>query len=143
MIILSSATLVLLLLLLVGWVYAFVRIIRAKARLEETNTEMEKQLTKLLSQKKSSEILLGLTVEKLIPFLEVFKHDPRRAVFIGNPIDYIVFEDNQIVFVEIKSGHSSLTSKQRKIRNLVTNKQVSWETIRLKPDKNNATKSSN
>ncbi len=89
---------------------------------------------KLLSQKKSSEIVLGQVSEKLVPFLDVFKHDPQEASFIGQPIDYIIFGKDEITFIEVKSGNSKLTSKQRKIRDLVKNKKVEWEQINIKPD---------
>jgi len=95
--------------------------------------EKDLQYQKLLSQKKSSEIVLGQVTEQLVPFLKHFKHDPQKAVFIGKPIDYLVFEDDKIVFIEVKSGHSKLSSKQRNIRKLVKNKKVEWEQIDIKP----------
>jgi predicted Holliday junction resolvase-like endonuclease len=89
---------------------------------------------KLLSQKKSSEIILGQISEKLAPFLEVFKYDSKKAYFLGNPIDYVVFDNNEIIFIEIKSGKSRLTSKQRKIKQLVMDKKIRWEEIKIKPE---------
>ncbi len=85
-----------------------------------------------LSQKKSSEVRLGNIAEKLAPFLEDFIFDPEDATFLGKPIDYIVFEDELITFVEIKSGKSRLTTKQKRIRDLIKNKHVAWKEIRIK-----------
>jgi predicted Holliday junction resolvase-like endonuclease len=84
-----------------------------------------------LSQKKSSEVRLGHIAEKLAPFLEDFPYKPEDATFLGQPIDYIVFDDSSIVFVEIKTGKSKLSSKQRHIRDLIKNKYVEWKEIRI------------
>ena len=58
---------------------------------------------KILSQKKSSEVITGQIAEKLAPFLSDFKYNPQNSIFLGQPIDYLVFEEDQIVFVEIWS----------------------------------------
>ena len=50
-------------------------------------------------------------LERFVPFLTSFtkKYDPRDAIFIGKPIDYIVFDGKskkkieKIVFIEVKS----------------------------------------
>ena len=84
-----------------------------------------------LSQKKSSEVRLGHIAEKLAPFLEDFPYNPEDAIFLGQPIDYIVFDDSSIVFVEIKTGKSKLSAKQRHIRDLVKNKYIEWKEIRI------------
>jgi predicted Holliday junction resolvase-like endonuclease len=94
--------------------------------------ELRDNYRQLLSQKKQSEIVTGQVSEKLAPFLEEFKHDPQKSQFIGQPIDFIVFEDAEIIFVEIKSQNSQLTSKQRHIRDLVKNKKVRWELVKIK-----------
>ena len=88
----------------------------------------------LLSQKKSSEVVLGQIAEQLAPFLDTFKYDPHKIKFIGMPIDYICFEDDKIIFLEIKSGKSNLSPKQNSIKKLILNKQVYWDEFRV-PDK--------
>jgi predicted Holliday junction resolvase-like endonuclease len=95
----------------------------------ENETESRK---KTLSQKKSSEVRLGHIAEKLAPFLDDFTFDPEDATFLGQPIDYIVFEEEVITFVEIKSGNSKLSPKQRHIRDLIQNNCVAWKEIRIK-----------
>ena len=87
----------------------------------------------LLSRKISSEVRLGQIAEHLVPFLENFKYDPKKAHFLGMPIDYIVFEDDKIIFLEVKTGYSHLSLKQRAIKRLVEDKQVYWEELRLAP----------
>ena len=51
---------------------------------------------------------------------------------MGRPIDYISFGDDKITFIEVKSGKSQLSSKQRHIRDLVNDKKVAWKEVRIK-----------
>lgn len=87
---------------------------------------------KILSQKKSSEVRLGHIAETLAPFLDQFNFEPEQCSFLGKPIDYISFGDDEITLIEIKSGNSQLNSKQRTIRDQVINKQINWKEIRIK-----------
>jgi len=103
-------------------------------QMKKQRDQKVKDYSKLLSQKKSSEIVLGQVAEKLVPFTELFDHDPQKASFLGNPIDFVVFNEDEIVFIEVKSGNSKLTSKQRKIKKLVESKKVRWEEIKIKPN---------
>ena len=89
------------------------------------------EYAKLLSQKKSSEVRLGQISEQLVPFLDKFKYDPKNAHFIGMPIDYIVFNNDEIVFIEVKSGGSTLSKKQSEIKKLINGGKVRFETIRI------------
>jgi len=91
----------------------------------------DESFSKLLSQKKSSEVRLGQISEHLVPFLKEFKYNPKKAHFIGMPIDYIVFEDDKIIFLEIKTGKAQLSPTQRNIKNLVKDKRISWEVMRI------------
>ena len=65
---------------------------------------------------KSRAVLGGHFSEQLAPFLPNFKYLPTECRFMGKPIDLIVFKgmDNkeieEIVFVEVKSGKSKITS---------------------------------
>jgi predicted Holliday junction resolvase-like endonuclease len=87
---------------------------------------------KVLSQKKSGEVRLGHIAETLAPFLDQFDFEPERCSFLGQPIDYISFGDDEITFIEVKSGNSQLSQKQRHIRDLVKAKLVSWKEVRIK-----------
>jgi len=87
---------------------------------------------KVVSQKKSSEVRLGGIAETLAPFLDQFEFDPENCTFLGKPIDYISFGDDEITFIEVKSGNSQLNSKQRYIRDQVKSKLVKWKEIRIK-----------
>jgi|MEHZ01.5.fsa_nt_MEHZ011476261.1_11 predicted Holliday junction resolvase-like endonuclease len=100
--------------------------------LENKISEVSAEKQKVTSQKKSSEVRLGHIAETLAPFLDQFEFDPETCTFMGRPIDYISFGDDKITFIEIKSGNSQLSSKQRLIRDLVKNKHVAWKEVRIK-----------
>lgn len=87
---------------------------------------------KILSQKKSGEVRLGHVAETLAPFLDQFDFDPESCSFLGQPIDYISFGEDEITFIEVKSGNSQLSSKQRFIRDQVKSKLISWKEVRIK-----------
>lgn len=99
---------------------------------EQKAGEQEGKIKKLVNQKKSSEVRTGLIVEQMAPFLEGFPYDSRDVVFIGKPIDLLVFSPDALHFIEVKSGKSQLTTAQRKIRDLIEANKVTFETYRIK-----------
>lgn len=98
-----------------------------KARLDLFRTEKKKHL----SQIKSREVLLGHALEKLAPYIDGLGVDPQTAQFLGQPIDFISFGEDEITFIEVKSNKSQLSKKQRRIRELVKEKKVNWKEVRL------------
>ena len=54
-----------------------------------------------------------------------------RFRFLGAPIDGVQFEDDRIVLVEFKSGQSRLSSRQRRIRDLVREGRVEFREVRV------------
>lgn len=87
---------------------------------------------KVTSQKKSSEVRLGHIAETLAPFLDQFEFDPEACTFLGKPIDYISFGEEEVTFIEVKSGNSQLNNNQRRVRDLIKDKKVGWKEIRIK-----------
>ena len=89
---------------------------------------------------RSRAVLSGHFSEQLAPFLPGFNFKPTECKFIGKPIDFIVFngidnkEINEIVFVEVKSGNSKLTSTEKKIKEAIKKKKVRWEEYRVPLD---------
>ena len=90
------------------------------------------EFRKLLSHKKSSEVRLGNIAEQLAPFLSDFPYDPKSLRFLGQPIDFVLFGDDSIRFIEVKSGNSNLSSSQRKARDLIRDGKVSFEIYRIR-----------
>lgn len=94
-------------------------------------SELEQKYKKLLNQKKSSEVRLGKIGENLAPFTDEWPWDPNNFRFIGSPIDGIQFKDDEIIFVEIKTGRSRLSKYQTKCRELVETGKVTFKTFRI------------
>ena len=92
------------------------------------------------SVERSRATLSGQVLEKLAPHFPEFPFDPTDLRFIGTPVDYIVFdglgegEVEEIVFLEVKSGRSSLTTKERRVRDAVEAGAVRWDVYRVPHD---------
>jgi len=88
---------------------------------------------------RSRATLSGQFLEKLAPHFPDFPYEPTDLRFIGTPVDYLVFdglsegEVDEIVFLEVKSGGSSLTTKERRVRDAVEAGAVRWDVYRV-PD---------
>ncbi len=95
------------------------------------NKELEQKLAILKSSKTSQSVKYGKTMEQWAPFLEDFPYSYEKFKFIGDPIDGIIFDDNKIIFCEIKSSSSSLSQKQKKIKKLVEDKKIDWLEFRI------------
>lgn len=87
----------------------------------------------------------GQILEKWTPFLEHPEIEPQWKPedwsFMGNPLDYVVWEwykdkeknmaEGKIVLLDVKAAKSQLTTKQRRIRDLIKAGKVEWREIRL------------
>lgn len=89
--------------------------------------------SKILSQKRSSEVRLGQIGEHFAPFLTEFPYNPKDVRFLGSPIDLIAFDfdSNRLVFIEFKTGNSKQSVRQRAIRQMVESGSVFYEVIRV------------
>ena len=80
-------------------------------------------------------ITKGKVTEHIVPYLPGFNIDPKDIRFLGTPIDLIAFsglnasEEVEIVFIEVKTGQSSLTPRERAVKKAVEAKRVSWRVI--------------
>lgn len=99
--------------------------------LRQTLEFQETQHQKLLGQKKSSEVRTGKIAEQISPFLDDYPLSPRTARFIGDPIDFVHFDEDKVTFVEVKSGKSQLSTKQRRIRDLIKAGKVEFTIYRV------------
>lgn len=93
--------------------------------------EIETQLAELKSQQQSKSVRLGLISENVLPFHSDFKYNVKDLVPMFRPIDYVVFAEDEIVFLEIKIGASQLSEKQRRIKNLIEAGKVRFEEHRV------------
>ncbi len=85
---------------------------------------------------RSQAVTLGKVTEHFVPYLPDFSYNPKDARFIGSPIDFVVFdglsegEIRKVVFVEVKTGTSGLSTRERRIREAVCSGNVEWVEIR-------------
>lgn len=90
--------------------------------------------------KRSRAVLGGQFSEQLAPYLPDFPYSPTEARFLGKPIDFIIFrgmdekEIKDVVFVEVKSGKATLSTHERKLRDVIKDKKVKWEEYRIPED---------
>ena len=134
--------------LFIGIVLAYLFLKKVyEERFKRWMTEVEESIRKrAVDQSRFS--LKGRIWQQILPLIPDFaeKHNLSDCRFIGDPIDYIIFdnytrvkerEDRKapivITFVEVKTGESaSLTYEERKIREAVKSGRVRWETIHIR-----------
>jgi len=117
--------------LLAALIVICILLLRDNIKLAHLAKKLKQENATVLSHRKSSEVRTGQIAEQFAPFLKDFGHDPKRAHFLGQPIDYIIFNDDCIIFKEIKSGNSQLSQKQKLIKHLIEQKQIKWEEMRI------------
>ena len=87
---------------------------------------------KLKKDKRSGEVKRGFMTEQWLPLVKPYPWDPQNFRFLGSPIDGVQFEEDEIVLVEVKSGNSQLSRKQKHIRDLVNNGKVRFREVRVR-----------
>lgn len=77
---------------------------------------------------KSKVVIHGKNWEVFAPFMKQFEEHAKKENFrfLGNPIDGIAFDDDEIKFIEFKTGKSQLSPKQKRIKSQVESKKVKW-----------------
>jgi predicted Holliday junction resolvase-like endonuclease len=109
--------------------------VEAQAQLAQWKLEQESAIRQDAIER-SRAVVAGKITEHFVPYLPDFPFNPRDARFIGAPIDMIVFDglDNgaleRIVFVEIKTGASALTLRERHIRDAIQANKIEWLELR-------------
>lgn len=89
--------------------------------------------------RRSQSVTVGKVTEHVVPYLPDFSYNPKDARFVGSPVDFVVFDGldegavTQVVFVEVKTGGSVLSKRERQIRDAVQSRRVRWEEIRVEP----------
>src|SRR5215212_1099167 len=84
----------------------------------------------------SRAVTRGQMYEQLVPYLPEFQFNPKDAQFLGRPVDFVVFDGldegdlRRIVFVEVKTGGSKLTTRERLVRDAIHDGRVEWTQIR-------------
>ena len=85
----------------------------------------------------SRAVMRGQVFEQFVPYFPEFRFNPKDAQFLGKPVDFVVFdgldegEVRRIVFVEVKTGASTLTTRERRVRDAIQRGRVEWKEIRV------------
>jgi predicted Holliday junction resolvase-like endonuclease len=107
----------------------------AAFNLEQWKVEVEKEIRQDAIDKSQS-VTMGKMTEHMVPYLPGFGFNPSDARFIGSPIDLIVFDGlgndcvNKIVFIEIKTGVSTLSTRERLVRDAILAGKVEWMEVK-------------
>lgn len=90
-------------------------------------------------------VLKGQIGEQFTPFITDFPYNPSDCRFMGEPIDYVIFqnlhecadgnvdiEDVQLIIAEVKTGNARLNQRQKIIKQVIENGQVSFKELRIR-----------
>ncbi len=111
----------------------------AQVALEKWKAEYTTALREDAVQR-SYAVTRGKIIEQLVPYLPQFSFNPKDARFLGTPIDFIVFDGlaedkcDRVVFVEVKTGSSNLSTRERRVRDAIKEKRVEWCQLRLEDE---------
>jgi len=94
------------------------------------NKQLHQYVQDLQSQVKSQQVKYGKSFEHFIPFIQDFPADREKTVFLGMPLDFIAFEEDAVKFIEVKTGQSQLSPKQKQIKHLIKERKVEWYELR-------------
>jgi predicted Holliday junction resolvase-like endonuclease len=111
--------------LIVAWVYFLFWKMRYTTMIREDAVQ------------RSLAVTAGKVHEQLLPYLPAFPYNPKDVRFLGSPVDLVVFDGlaegrlRRIVFVEVKTGGSTLTARERWVREIVEHREVEWAELRV------------
>ena len=131
-IMLNNELLVMLLLLFVIFVLLILLIIQQF----RFNSKLKKERADAV--KRSRAVLNGQMIEQLAPYLPNFPCNASDARFIGKPIDFIAFPGavnnekiKEVLLIEVKTGESQLSERDKEIKNAVKNGRVRYVEYRI------------
>lgn len=117
-----------------------------EVRISELKRKHQKELRLVQSRSVNSSraILKGKMAEQFAPIFPEFEYLPSDAKFLGDPVDYIVFngynafrdgdgraDEIEVVLIDIKSGNARLTKGQQAIADAIKKGRIRFETIRV------------
>jgi predicted Holliday junction resolvase-like endonuclease len=85
----------------------------------------------------SRAVTRGQVFEQFAAYFPDFEFNPKDAQFLGKPVDFVVFDGlddgelRRIVFVEVKTGAATLSTRERCIRDAIQRGRVEWRELRL------------
>lgn len=110
---------------LLAWVYFLIWKVKYSARIRQDAVQ------------RSQAVTAGKVHEQLIPYLPAFPFNPKDVRFLGSPVDLVVFDGlaegrlRRVIFLEVKTGGASLTSRERCVRDVIQAREVEWAELRV------------
>ena len=107
---------------------------KAESYLTEWKLKEEKRIRND-AHSRSRAVSWGKTIEKFVPWMGGFPCDPRDAIFLAKPIDYLCFTDRRnkkksaVHFIEVKSGAANLSHDQEGIKEAIKRNRVFWHEV--------------
>lgn len=105
---------------------------------QEWEDKIPQQRADAINRSRAS--LGGKFSENLSLYFPDFPFHPTEMRWLGSPVDYIVFKgmDNdqieELIFLEIKSGKSVLTAREKQLKKLIEEKKVAWREYKVPED---------
>lgn len=106
--------------------------------LQAVNFARKKKELRKDAAKRSVAVRKGQMVEQMAPYLPEFPCNPADARFIGKPFDFIAFpgldEKNtidEILLIEVKTGNSALSGREKEVEKAVKEGRVKYITYRI------------
>jgi predicted Holliday junction resolvase-like endonuclease len=88
--------------------------------------------------KRSKSVIGGQVLEQVAPFLPGFPCNPADARFIGKPVDFVAFpglsendEVKEVLLIEVKTGKSALSEREKEIKKAVKEGRVRYVEYRI------------
>ena len=120
----------LILIFFMGFLFAFLIV--------KTSVHSDRKKERKDAINRSRAVLSGQMLEQVAPFLPDFPCNPADVRFVGKPIDFVAFPgavDNkpisEILFIEVKSGNSVLSEREKEIKNAVQKGKVRYVEYRV------------
>lgn len=120
----------LILIFFMGFLFAFLVV--------KTSVHSDRKKDRKDAINRSRAVLSGQMLEQVAPFLPDFPCNPADVRFVGKPIDFVAFPgavDNkpisEILFIEVKSGNSVLSEREKEIKNAVLKGKVRYVEYRV------------
>ena len=83
--------------------------------------------------KRSKAVINGQITEQFAPLFRDFPCDLNDAKFIGKPVDFVGFKGldskgvvDEVLFIEVKTGNSVLSSREKAIKDAIDAKKVRY-----------------
>ena len=127
---LSAFTLLFAVLSGIFFILLFVQQIRFSKKLKNVRSD---------AIKRSRAVLTGQLTEQVAPFLPNFPCKPGDVQFLGKPVDFVAFcglsesdTVDEILFIEVKTGTSALSGREKQVRKAVEEGRVRYVEYRMK-----------